>query len=434
MEPAPSPSALDFDARYSFDVDIDYPHGTVGVVERLVAKNLGPRAARELNLFVLPNRDADGFREFTLRSVDVDGTDVEPTWTQAGVNMVVPLPTPVERRASARVVIRFDLRPGPDIAATQEASVSRANGVLQLLLWYPLLSDGHGAPLDGDPMGAQPVGTIDYRIRSAEPLSVAVPGEVSERTPLEVRGRLANARDFAFAVSPGFRTWSGVSGATAITVYSLGDAEGRAARDVAVDRLNQFGALLAAPYPNSQLIVVVGNMDMESSAIVFVRREEVADEYSVAHEIAHEWFHWLVGNDQLREPWLDEALATYLGGGLRPRHDDGYCSAMPVNSTVHNFQDEPQEVAWRDCGSYVQTVYYKGSWMLDDIRRAMGDASFRAALREYVATYRFRVASASDLLRILRRHDPALTPEFLGRWLDIETIDPAERHATGATP
>jgi len=30
-----------------------------------------------------------------------------------------------------------------------------------------------------------------------------------------------------------------------------------------------------------------------------------------AHEVAHQWFCNLVGNDQIDEPWLDEVLAQY---------------------------------------------------------------------------------------------------------------------------
>ena len=32
---------------------------------------------------------------------------------------------------------------------------------------------------------------------------------------------------------------------------------------------------------------------------------------SVVHELAHQWFYSLVGNDQARDPWLDESLASY---------------------------------------------------------------------------------------------------------------------------
>ena len=36
------------------------------------------------------------------------------------------------------------------------------------------------------------------------------------------------------------------------------------------------------------------------------------------HEIVHQWFYSLVGNDQIDDPWLDEAFATYLIYALLP--------------------------------------------------------------------------------------------------------------------
>ena len=32
---------------------------------------------------------------------------------------------------------------------------------------------------------------------------------------------------------------------------------------------------------------------------------------SGVHEVVHQWFYNLVGNDQVNEPWLDESLAQY---------------------------------------------------------------------------------------------------------------------------
>jgi aminopeptidase N len=34
-------------------------------------------------------------------------------------------------------------------------------------------------------------------------------------------------------------------------------------------------------------------------------------EVTVAHEVAHQWWYSLVGNDVQTESWLDEALASY---------------------------------------------------------------------------------------------------------------------------
>ena len=34
-------------------------------------------------------------------------------------------------------------------------------------------------------------------------------------------------------------------------------------------------------------------------------------ESTTAHEVVHQWFYNLVGNDQLDEPWLDESMTGY---------------------------------------------------------------------------------------------------------------------------
>ena len=36
----------------------------------------------------------------------------------------------------------------------------------------------------------------------------------------------------------------------------------------------------------------------------------------MTHELAHEWWYALIGDDQARDPWLDEAFASY---SERPR-------------------------------------------------------------------------------------------------------------------
>ena len=34
-------------------------------------------------------------------------------------------------------------------------------------------------------------------------------------------------------------------------------------------------------------------------------------EYLIAHETAHQWWYSVIGNDEINEPWLDEALTEY---------------------------------------------------------------------------------------------------------------------------
>ncbi len=62
------------------------------------------------------------------------------------------------------------------------------------------------------------------------------------------------------------------------------------------------------PYPELDVVLVAfSDFGMEYPTIVF---SEV-DKWTVAHEIAHQWWYGLVGNDQYAEPWLEVAGACW---------------------------------------------------------------------------------------------------------------------------
>ena len=104
------------------------------------------------------------------------------------------------------------------------------------------------------------------------------------------------------------------------------------------------------PYPYPELDVVLGAFPdfggMEYPTIVF---SEV-DKWTVAHEVAHQWWYGLVGNDQYAEPWLDESLATWseelpcgawvgcapyaFPGSARLTNDMGYWGDHPAQYDV----------------------------------------------------------------------------------------------------
>ena len=80
----------------------------------------------------------------------------------------------------------------------------------------------------------------------------------------------------------------------------------------------------------------------------------------IPHETAHQWFYSLVGNDQSRDPWLSEGLATWAR--TVPENSLAQMLATPIPPQVRNRIGEPMSF-WqtRDfetirLGMYVQTV------------------------------------------------------------------------------
>jgi aminopeptidase N len=126
------------------------------------------------------------------------------------------------------------------------------------------------------------------------------------------------------------------------------------------------------------------------------------------HEVAHQWFYGLIGDDQIEQPWLDEAAATYaealyyekaLGTGrgtgflsdlrsiVRQRPDPD----LPIGLGVADYSDE---------STYATFVYLKGALFFDALRRELGEAGFEQFLGEYFETYRYGFADAEGFQAI----------------------------------
>jgi hypothetical protein len=130
---------------------------------------------------------------------------------------------------------------------------------------------------------------------------------------------------------------------------------------------------------------------IEYPMLVYVSRSNYQS-LIVDHETAHQWFYSLVGNDQARDPWLDETLATWaqtrLGSGEpRPRRHVPRSALRHVGSPM---------TYWNHVGrAYFYGVYGEG---VRAFRSLDNDAKVECALRSYVARHAYAIARPADLL------------------------------------
>ncbi len=121
----------------------------------------------------------------------------------------------------------------------------------------------------------------------------------------------------------------------------------------------------------------------------------------VPHETAHQWFYSLVGNDQSRDPWLSEGLATWAQTG--PEGSLATMTATSIPAVARNRIGAPMSywdpLGFNDLrlGVYVQTVQALSE---------LGPAdTVDCALRAFVVKNAYRTTAPRDLLA-------ALTPFF----------------------
>lgn len=394
----------DLGQRYDIQATLDLATGRLEAVVELHLTNLAAHRIDHVNLAAISR--ALGFLSLDA-PVTVDGTDAETTWTTS-INLRVPLPDlEPKRTAVVRIPFALDVRRAPDAFT---ARLSGENGVLSFGQWFPIVSPEHEVYGLGDPQVTFTADAIRLDLTTTAPLprdAVACPGLATAPQSAGTQWicEVSNVRDFSFVVNPRFTLTERTAGDTRVRVYAETVA-GAGTADLAVEALagmeQRFGEY---PWPDLVLAEVGsgGGFSMEFPAMIHLTRDKVVDRYVVYHEVAHQWFYGQVGNDQQREPWLDEAFADFSARVLMGIGENA-CSTRPVDSEVFAWPAGATTGGdWTSCDGYFHTVFYQGTEFISAVRQAMGDEAFFGAMRSWVEAERHRFASGRDLLRLWMR-------------------------------
>ena len=404
--------------RYDITATLDVAAGRLDAELQLTLTNESAFAIDHVNLGAVPR--ALGF--FTLTGpVTVDGDEVEVEWTTS-INLRVPVDLAAGDRASIRLAFRLDVGRPPDAFT---ARLSRENGVLSFGQWFPIVGPEHDVYGLGDPQISYSADAIRLELTTTTDLprdAVACPGLVAapEGAGRSWRCESADVRDFSFVVNPRFRLATRTVDDHEIRVYTE-TVSGAATADLAADGLSRMEAAFGDyPWPDLVLAEVGsgGGFSMEYPRMIHLTRDKVADAYVVYHEVAHQWFYGQVGNDQQREPWLDEAFADFSARYLMGIGEDA-CSTRPVDSPVFAWEAGPTSGGdWTSCDGYFHAVFYQGTEFITAVRSAMGDETFFDAMREWVARNRHGFVRGRSLLRHWARSTDADLRPIYARYLD----------------
>ncbi|MBI2954609.1 MAG: M1 family metallopeptidase [Chloroflexi bacterium] len=412
---SPAVAGAETTNKYAIAAKLNYERGTLDVREMVAYTNRTPKALISIVFNVTPAY----FRAFSLKAALVDGTPVETRMD--GVVMEVPLPKPLEPRATTRLMLDFTL----DLPE-QGGRFGINEKVVALGNWYPILAvymgdnwDRHQYSKIGDPFFTE-VADYDVTLEVSAPVKVAHSGELVEREGNIWRMHGDRIREFALAISDRYETRSVDVGGVELTAFYLPEHRPAGAMYLEAGALatkwfsEKFGA-----YPNKSLHLaetVSTSSEMvgqEYPGVVFISSSE-ADKaggmtgylaYLVAHEIGHQWFYSLVGNDQINDPWMDEALATYLSYqalGWAPLTLNSPSVVASGNSPVSMSNNDSS-----DDSRYTATVYGKGAVFLQELNTTMKSENFYKFLRRYVELYRDKVATPRDFFSLAQSYSTA---------------------------
>lgn len=269
----------------------------------------------------------------------------------------------------------------------------KKDGIMQVSNWFPLLSNGHGMRMPGDSQFSESAENFHMKLKLDRPLQIAAPGEIKFNED-NIIVDFGPARNFGFSVSPNYIEKTGqVDGIKVQVLYKSGAAGDYALR-VAKSALQTFNNRFI-DYPYDKFVIAQGTRPksgVEYPGITFIGSSFLRSANVVRHETAHQWFYGMLGNNQLTEPWLDEAFAQWAGNGFK---GNNYCSEKPVDSSIYDFPNKYDYVTSSSCGSYNQTIYYKGANFIQGVRERMGDTSFFDSVNHLLTTRKFGLITTS---------------------------------------
>jgi aminopeptidase N len=330
-----------------------------------------------------------------LRPVTVDGVAVPATVT--GQTIIVPLGGILPVDATTTIRVRFSARLTNDLANSHWL-FTQTNGIADIYRWLPWVSRRitFERPSHADPFVTTSSRDVRVTITSDRRLDLATTGELVS-TSSDGRTKTfhaTNVRDFTVTASPNFDWRERRVGDTMIRVWYRPGTRGAAWLDAAADAFTALEARLGPyGYPTFDVVQSAGGSGMESPGLIWIPTGTSASNlrYLAAHETAHLWFYGIVGSDQVREPFTDEALADFAARSILGIDRSSRCPTRPLDRSIYDYTAR----------CYYEIVYIQGGNLLDDVRRAMGTDLFWTTLRGYVETNRHKLVPTSALLRTL---------------------------------
>lgn len=235
-----------------------------------------------------------------------------------------------------------------------------------------------------------------------------------------------NARNFALSLSTEYLTVSQTIDDIVVTSYFYAGYElaGYAALDATVNALQLFQENFGA-YPHQSLDIVIADFGdgLEFDGMYFLG-ESYYRTYGgnalgfltmiAVHETAHMWWYGKVGNNQARDPWLDEAFAIYTEYLYYERFEPDWTDwwwKFRVDRHAPEGTVDAQVGEFIHRRPYINAVYLRGVQFMHEIRLQIGDDQvFTEFLRDYIAIHEGQIVEPEDFWR------------HLGKYLDDATI------------
>jgi hypothetical protein len=189
----------------------------------------------------------------------------------------------------------------------------------------------------------------------------------------------------------------------------------------------QYACNYGQSWPMLVYLPICGFLDSTQKYFMELGPNDMYWKVVTAHEMAHQWWGQTVGFRSYRDQWMSEGFANTSASIFlqvtRPKIDDfrefwkqqrrliteknaqGF-RPIDIGPVTMGVRLSTDKTGWN---IYQNLVYPKGAYILHMIRMMMwtpreGNEPFRAAMHDFLATYRLQAATTEDFKAIVEKH------------------------------
>jgi Peptidase family M1 domain len=193
----------------------------------------------------------------------------------------------------------------------------------------------------------------------------------------------------------------------------------------------RFHSALIGEYPFNVVTAVEaklpaqGGIEYPTITSIDVEGDEESLDYTIGHEIGHNWFYAALGTDERRYPWMDEGINTYydyryLARKYPPRSSapasphssapawllkkwPGNSDQVRMNTVAAIREDQPISTPSEDftAENYKLIAYTKTAIWMKALADTLGTPLFDSCMREYFREWQFRHPYPDDFKTII---------------------------------
>ncbi len=364
--------------------------------------------------------------QVVVSDVTLDGQPVEPIFDDVQSIMGLALASPLSPGEQTVIGMAFDVAI-PSEGGSNYGVFATVDDVLALAHFYPQVAvfDDEGWNIDLPSENADPTygDSSFYLVRVTAPAEQVIVASGVELYRQDFGGEqvltIASgpARDFYLASSERYVVDSRTVGETTVNSYVFPEfrEQNELALDVAAAALESLSSRLGpypytefdlAPTPNLALGVEYPGLTVIRSALYDPEAELGQTpamfylESTIAHEVGHQWFYNVVGNDQIDEPWLDESLVQYMtmlyfldvyGNQGEQGYRDSFYQRWDSIDQADIAIGQPAGAY--EGAEYSAIIYGRGALFFDELAGEIGDEAMASFLRNYYQNNQWGIVS-----------------------------------------